>query len=276
MAYIRADIKCPSAGRTITTQLYYPTDLPQEVGNKINGVITLLHGITNVGNDWMMYSAACRYAADNGYVLVAPNADNSFYTDMKYGSPFYTILTEELPAQLRAIFHLPDERDKNYIAGLSMGGYGAMLLGLSHPERYTAIGSFSGALDMGGMLQVAQAAPAMAGTFAPLYGESLALPPQADLMALAKNISALPAKQQPRLFVTCGEQDNDEAQILTQNQNFYNNVSSLPLDLTFKTWPGVHEWNFWDRSLADFIGFIQNSDYGKRKQHDWSTVATIH
>lgn len=274
MATIQANIRCPSLGRTITTRLYFPTDLPSSVGNRVKGVITLLHGYTNTGADWMEYSAAIRYAADNGYILVAPNADNSFYLNQKYGTPFYTAITEELPAQLASIFRIPTERENNYIAGLSMGGYGAMLIGLSHPERYAAIGSFSGALDMGGMLQAARANPAFRPMFAPIFGDELELTENADLFALAKKVARLPKQQQPRLFITCGDEDDDDQLILTQNQNFYSAIQNLPLEYRYTTWPGVHEWNFWDRSLAEFIGFVQNSGYGKRKCADWAAPHT--
>ncbi|MDL2324318.1 hypothetical protein LJC61_04105 [Ruminococcaceae bacterium OttesenSCG-928-A16] len=272
MAFIKADIKCPTFGRTISTSLYFPTDLPENVGNKVKGVITLLHGITNTADDWMMYSAAPRYAADNGYILVAPSADNSFYLDNEFGTPFYTLLTQELPAQLNAIFNIPNEREKNYIAGLSMGGYGALLLGLSQPQKYAAIGSFSGALDMAAMVEAAKQMPAFASVLTPLFGPSLTMPKSADLLKLVQQVATLPSAQQPRIFQTCGLQDNDEMQILTQNQNFNKVAAALPLDYTFKTWPGVHEWNFWDRSLAEFIGFIQNSDYAERKRRDWGAM----
>lgn len=272
MAFIKANIKCPAFGRCISTNLYFPTDLPESVGNKVNGVITLLHGLTNTGDDWMMYSAAPRYAADNGYILVAPDADNSFYLDNRYGSPFYHLLTQELPLQLRSIFHIPDEREKNYIAGLSMGGYGALLLGLSQPDKYAAIGAFSGALDMAAIVNSAKQNPAFAPMLTPLFGDELAMPESADLMKLVQQAAALPKEQRPRIFQTCGLQDNDEMQILTQNQNFNKVAAALPLDYTFKTWNGVHEWNFWDRSLAEFIGFAQGSDYGARKRQDWGAT----
>lgn len=275
MAYIKANIRSNAFSRSIVVDLYFPTDLPEQTGNKVNGVITLLHGLGNSGDDWMMFSSACRYAADNGYILVAPSIENSFYLDPQYGTPTYTLLTQELPKQLQAIFHIPTERSKNYVAGLSMGGYGALLLGLSNPECYSAIGSFSGAVDMGIMLEATKyafssgSAP-FASIFTPLFGDDLNLTPQADLFALLQNVSTLTANAQPQILQTCGLQDNDDMQILTQNINFAQFAKTLPLaKYEYKTWNGLHEWNFWDRSLAEFIGFIQNSDYAQKKKQDW-------
>lgn len=272
MAYIQAEIKLPAIQRSMVTNLYFPTDLPESVGNKVKGVITLLHGLSNTGADWMMMTAATRYAADNGYILVAPNAENSFYTDMRYGAPFYTAITELLPRQLRSIFKIPDEREKNYICGLSMGGYGALKIGLSHPERYAACGSFSGSTDLAAMIQEAKGTPYQDLLVEPLYGHNATLPAEDNLMLLAEKVSALPKTQQPRIYCSVGRQDDEPGFIYAQNQVFRKKAESLPLDFSYNEWDGLHEWNFWDRSLAEFIGFVQNSDYGERKKQDWAVT----
>lgn len=272
MAFIKADIKILNHGITVPVNLYYPTDLPAEVGNKIKGVITLLHGFSNTGSDWMMYTSAARYAADNGYVLVAPSAENSFYLDMKHGPAYHTIFTNDLPAQLRAIFHLPDEREKNFIAGLSMGGYGAMHLGLTQPQRYAAIGSFSGCLDVQLMLQLARQKTETSAPFRAVFGDELVATDEQDLLLLLHKVAALTKEEQPRLFSTCGLQDDGFSRILTMCNNFDKVASALPLDYQYQTWAGVHEFNFWDRSLAEFISFIQNSDYSTKKRSDWTSL----
>ena len=71
MAYIDCKLKSQLLQRTVAVKLYFPTDLPAEVGNTVKGVLTLLHGYTNCGEDWLQMTAAARYAADNGLVLIA-------------------------------------------------------------------------------------------------------------------------------------------------------------------------------------------------------------
>ncbi|MDL2293227.1 esterase family protein [Ruminococcaceae bacterium OttesenSCG-928-D13] len=269
MAFISTEIKIYETATTVPVQLYFPTDLPATVGNKVKGVITLLHGMGNTPSDWMQFSAAPRYAADNGYILVAPDAQASFYADMACGTPWYTILTEYLPAQLGRIFKIPTEREMNYIAGLSMGGYGAMRIGLAHPERYAAIGSFSGCLDMRRMAEESHL-PGAPPILAPVLGPNFDLPPELDVMELLKKVAELPADQQPKLYCTCGLQDTELPNVKQQNETFRALAESLPVTYAFREWQGVHEWNFWDRSLAEFIGYIQGSDYGARKRADWS------
>lgn len=275
MAFIQTEIKIPSLDRTIPTSLYFPTDLPAIVGNEVKGVITLLHGYTNTGTDWMMMTSAPRYAADNGYILIAPGADNSFYHDMYYGTRFFTAITQELPDQLRSIYKIPEEREKNYIAGLSMGGYGALRIGLSFPERYAAIGSFSGSMDIVSIVRASADNPYERAIFSSIFGEDLQVPEEANPFHLIKKVATLPENRRPRIFCTCGIQDADNfGNIRGQNDTFRQAVRQLPLDYLYREWDGVHEFNFWDRSLAEFIGFIQNSDYGQRKCADWSALAT--
>ncbi|MEI3013566.1 MAG: alpha/beta hydrolase-fold protein [Ruthenibacterium lactatiformans] len=131
MAYIDCKLKSQILGTTVGVKLYFPTDLPADVGYTVKGVLTLLHGYTNSGDDWMQMTAAPRYAADNGLVLIMPDCGNSFYQNMMHGGAYKTFVTEELPMLLGRMFKLPARREQNFIAGLSMGGYGALFLGLS-------------------------------------------------------------------------------------------------------------------------------------------------
>ena len=85
----------------------------------------LLHGMHGDRNSWMNGSAIVRHARARGIAVVMPSAENSFYTDQKYGFKYYTFIAKELPEYLRKILPLSKKREKNYIAGLSMGGYGA-------------------------------------------------------------------------------------------------------------------------------------------------------
>lgn len=272
MANIQADISINEMGRTLPVQLYFPTDLPAEVGNKVKGVITLLHGLSNNSSSWMHFSAACRYAADNGYILVAPSADNSFYADMVFGPPFYTALTQWLPAQLSAIFKIPTAREINFLAGLSMGGYGALQMGLRNPGRYAAIGSFSGVVDMAYSLEHHDD-PYVRPIMESILGPERKLPDEYNIFRLAERVAALPEAERPRIFCTCGAQD-DFFEINKQNRRLARHLESLGLDCLCQKWDGVHEWNFWDRSLAEFIGFVQNSGYGAKKRADWAAPAS--
>ena len=89
-----------------------------------------------------------RYVEGLNLAVIMPAVQNSFYTDMVHGGKFLTFLTEELPAMLHDLFPLSTERADTFVAGLSMGGYGAFKLALTRPDLYAAAASLSGALDI--------------------------------------------------------------------------------------------------------------------------------
>jgi S-formylglutathione hydrolase FrmB len=188
---------------------------------------------------------------------------------MSYGPPWYDIISKYLPRELHKIFKIPEGREINHIAGLSMGAYGAMRMGLAEPDRYATIGSFSGALDLAALSAMAGKIPEARAFFTPILGESLSLPDDADLLKAAPKAAERSRASGQRIFITCGKQDELAHRVYTQNQNFLKAVKNTALDFTYREWDGAHEWQFWDRSLAEYIGFIEKSDYGDQKRKGW-------
>lgn len=273
MAYMACALKSQMMQRTVNVHFYFPNDLPLTVGNRPRAVLTLLHGFSNTGEDWFRMTAASRYAADNGLVIVAPDCGNSFYQNMVYGPAWRTFLIEELPVLLDDIFRIPKGRDKNFIAGLSMGGYGALYLGMTRPDLYGGCASFSGAVDLRMMLKDPNV-PGVREAFAPIFGDGLALPRTSDLFEIARKCAALPAEKQPRILLTNGLQDHEPYQIVAQNDNFHRTCSSLPLARYRRLqWNGAHEWNFWDRSLVYAIDYFLQNGYADKKLGDWRSSA---
>lgn len=268
MALVQTEVKLNDIGKTLDVQIFFPHDRPEWEGD-INGVITLLHGMSNTGYDWMTMTSAPRYAAETGYILVAPQADNSFYHNMQHGTPFEAVFTYLLPYHLEKLFNIPTERAKNFIAGNSMGGYGALMLALNHPERYAAAGSFSGSLDIHKMTRILVEEMGALPLMQALWGTDLTIPPEADLVHLAEQTAALPMAERPRLMCTCGEQD-ESADIYKQNFEIAEKIQHLGVACPLYSWQGVHEWNFWDRSLTEFISFIDGKDYAEKKRRKWT------
>src|SRR6185503_5333299 len=89
-----------------------------------------------------------RHVAELGLAVVMPAAHRSFYTDEYYGRPYWTFLTVELPRVAGSFFRLSPRREDTFVAGLSMGGYGAFKWALRQPWRFAAAASLSGALDL--------------------------------------------------------------------------------------------------------------------------------
>lgn len=111
-------------------------------------VLYLLHGLSDDSSIWTRLTSIERYAGELGVAVVMPQVERSFYCDMANGDAYWTFLSEELPAVVAANFKVSTAREDTFVAGLSMGGYGAFKWALRQPERFGAAASLSGALDV--------------------------------------------------------------------------------------------------------------------------------
>src|SRR5262245_28455065 len=111
-------------------------------------VLYLLHGLSDDDTKWLRFSSIERYAEALGLAVVMPQVQRSFYLDEAYGNRYWTFLSEELPAVVDSFFKISTQPEDTFVAGLSMGGYGALKWALRQPERFAAAASLSGALDL--------------------------------------------------------------------------------------------------------------------------------
>jgi S-formylglutathione hydrolase FrmB len=182
-----------------------------------------------------------------------PAAQNSFYTDMAHGGQFFTFLTEELPAVLHDLFPLSSERSDTYVAGLSMGGYGAFKLALGQPDRYAAAASLSGALDITSVIKRKDHPdyPAWQERTRNIFGDLEKVPGSShDLFALARKVSLSGTK--PRLFQYCGTEDS----LYQDNLRLRDYIRPLGFDYTYEETPGDHTWVHWDRTIQRVLNWL--------------------
>src|SRR5206468_7967478 len=127
-----------------TTQIGMP-------GRTVEGdppVLYLLHGLSDDDTIWLRRTSIERYVAPLGLAVVMPQVHRSFYTDGVYGGRYWTFLSEELPELVGSLFRVSGRREDTFVAGLSMGGYGALKWALRQPQRFAAAASLSGAVDV--------------------------------------------------------------------------------------------------------------------------------
>ena len=250
MAFFTMKLQSQTLASPTTVRLFLPCDL--ENNPPIRGVITLLHGFTNCGDSWMQMTAAPRYAADNGLALVAPDCGNSFYQDMTYGGAWAGFVTEEMPALLRAMFHLPAEREKNFIGGLSMGGYGAWKLALGAGETFGAGASLSGALDIVEDYKRQTDLPDGRGElFRGIFGSEEKLRgSDNEILTLAEKLAETKRGEElPPLYAWCGTEDF----LYEGNLRVWKRVTELGYQLTSGASAGDHQWKYWDKKIQDVL-----------------------
>ena len=215
----------------------------------------LLHGLSDDHTIWMRRTSIERYVADTGLAVVMPQVDRSYYADMVQGKKYWTFISEELPKVARQFFRLSERREDNFVAGLSMGGYGAFKLALNHPERYAAAASLSGALDPIAFSREASAERQEE------WGRIFGNPPQtagdaSDLFAMAMQMAAGPHAKMP-LYQCCGKDDF----IYENGLTFRNHALELGLNVTYEEHAGEsHEWGYWDRMIQRVLEWLPVGD----------------
>lgn len=207
-------------------------------------VLYLLHGLSDDHTAWLRYTSIERYATAAGLAVVMPAVARSFYTDEAHGHAYWTFVAEELPEVVASFFKVSTRPERTYVAGLSMGGYGAIKLALAHPHRYAAAASLSGALDI-----VRRAGePARREE---MHGRVFGGPPgpEHDLFAL---LDGADPDGVPPLHITCGRQD----QLLEDSEEFIRRAEGKGLRVTSSFPHGEHEWGLWDRVIQDVIAWL--------------------
>lgn len=210
-------------------------------------VLYLLHGLSDNCTAWTRYTAIERYVRGQDIAVVMPEVQRSWYCDMKNGLRYFEYVSRELPQMVHKYFGLSLDREKSYIAGLSMGGFGAMKTALTYPERYAGVGSFSGAVDLEAILRLHRENPLRMNEAVAILGPELAVGPENDLKALLKKASSL-----PKMYLSCGEEDF----LYEVNQEMHRYLTAQAVPHRYDHRPGDHSWDFWDRSIQDFLEYM--------------------
>src|SRR5687768_14990413 len=134
MALIHCDFFSDVLGLSTSMTVILPQATTRQIG--MNGAVRadahatlyLLHGMSDDHTMWVRRTSIERYVTPLGLAVVMPAVHRSFYTDMAHGANYWTFISEELPLLARSFFPLATRREANFVAGLSMGGYGAFKL----------------------------------------------------------------------------------------------------------------------------------------------------
>jgi S-formylglutathione hydrolase FrmB len=248
MAFIQAEIKSESLRMNTSLTAILPQDKPHKP--VCRGTLYLLHGRGQNAQAWMRYTSIERYAEKYDIAVIMPEAERSFYTDMCYGGDYFSYITRELPDLCARMFHIEGEPQKTCIAGLSMGGYGALKCAFNCPELYAGCASFSAVTDIHWRLADT---PKGSPSYRDLQGVFGAEPKANERDDLFVAGSALAHKpKRPRLYISCGTEDVRSE----QNRRLSALLREQGYDHEFQEWPGAHEWDFWDLSIQKALAFF--------------------
>lgn len=237
--------------KQVTVNVILPVDPAKEYKT-----LYLLHGLGDDQNAWIRKSSIERYAEEYKIAVVMPNVDRSWYTDTAYGMNYFTFVAKELPRVCRSYFkNMSDKREDNFIAGLSMGGYGAVKIALLCSEAFGGFAALSATLDIiiRDPLHPLNYKKGIFGYDLESYEDIRGT--DHDLFALVKKKHA-EGIEMPRMYLWCGDSD--------QNIDPYNRyhalLNELGIDHLYEHSEGDHSWKWWDLHIQDALKYLFNKN----------------
>ncbi|HKZ79184.1 MAG TPA: alpha/beta hydrolase family protein [Pyrinomonadaceae bacterium] len=245
----------PFQSRLLVAKAPYNVILPADYYSSRTSrypVLYLLHGLSGHYADWLTRTNVADYAARYRMIIVMPEGNDGWYTDSvavptdKYES----YILEELMADVTRRFRTIQARYGRGVAGLSMGGYGALKFGVKYPDRFVFVASMSGALGVirRDAARLGPAGESILRTFGPLDSPARKAN---DLFALIEEMPAVRIASLPYFYFDCGTEDVPE--IFGSNRELSELMLKRRVRHEYRELPGDHSWEYWDRQVQEVL-----------------------
>jgi putative tributyrin esterase len=211
----------------------YNVMLP-DVGDGPYRVLMQLHGLNDDEDSWIERSNISRFVTDLPLLVIFPDGGTSGYLNWKISGRLHKqryedVLVRDIPSHVRKHFNVIDEPWA--IGGLSMGGYGAMRLGLKYPDQFCSIYAHSSAFHIGEMVDPSLVEDAQ----------------DADVYRHADAIAS--RTQRPVISFDCGTDD----ELLIHNRRFHEHLQALDIEHHYAEFDGGHYWAYWDEYVREAL-----------------------
>ncbi|HKN82635.1 MAG TPA: alpha/beta hydrolase family protein [Pyrinomonadaceae bacterium] len=215
-------------------------------------VLYLLHGLTGHYSDWVARTNVADYAAEYRLIVIMPVGNDSWYTDSasvatdKYESYILKELIPDVDQHFRTI----EARYGRSIAGLSMGGYGAIKFGLKSPETFVFAASMSGAFGVTRFTEkdVGDRFLESIKLFGPVGSETRTTN---DLFAIIEKLTPARINSLPYFYFDCGTEDSPL--IFPYNRQLAALMFDKKIPHEFSELPGDHSWAYWDQQVQEIL-----------------------
>lgn len=250
-------------GKVLPYNVLLPVSYNQPAAkDKRYPVLYLLHGLAGHYNNWIEKTRLADYAAGDDLIIVMPEGNNSWYTDSATASTekYESYIMRELIPDVEKRFRASTERTQRAIAGLSMGGYGALKFGVKYPQQFVFVGSMSGALDAASWTEAElKGLEFVFRTLQPVYGEPDSETRNAnDLKTLYGGLTPAQVAALPFVYVDCGTEDP----LFSTNRGFVDLLKEKKVPHEYRELPGGHAWTYWDSQVQEILRLAEKR-FGK-------------
>ena len=259
MAKLQIEYFSNALHRATTFDMVIPNDpwggVPPEkdaAHSRPMATLFLLHGYTGKAGNWVPDGLAEKY----NFAIVMPTAENSFYLDGEAtGRNYQTMVGEELVDYVRKTFSLAMGPEDTCIAGLSMGGFGALHTGLAYPDRFGKIGALSSALivhEIAHMKPGGDNGVANYAYYRTCFGD-LETVEERDVNpeVLAHRLKAAGARI-PEIYMCCGTEDF----LIEKNREMHRFLESEGIAHQYHESKGIHDMVFWQEYIVKIVEWM--------------------
>ncbi len=216
-------------------------------------VLYLLHGWGGHYTDWLTRTNIADYAAQYRMIIVMPEGNDSWYIDGAAGinDKYESYILKELMPDVDKRYRTIQSRYGRAIAGLSMGGYGAIKFGLKYPATFVFAGSMSGAFGVTRYAEREMASPNLEPfmkTFGPLGSETRKAN---DVFEITHSLSPARVASLPYFYFDCGTED--AAQHFDRNRELSELFLEKKIPHEYRELPGNHSWQYWDQQVQEVV-----------------------
>lgn len=221
--------------------------LPENPHNP--AILILLHGLGDDENVWLEQTRLAEYASRFQVIIIMPRVDRSYYTNTGGGVRYFNYVADELIDRCSAWFGFNPVRDKTFIAGVSMGGYGALKVALNRPKTFSGCYVLSGVTDLGDQWD---RNPDRNAWYDELFGSrSKFIGTSNDLIYLTKHFPK--GEAHPFIYQFCGRNDS----LYQMNFKYQQLAQKAGFNTLLKTVSGAHEWSLWDKGILEVLKSIE-------------------
>src|SRR5688500_16384251 len=242
--------KSTPVNATLPYNVILPTDYDSSRVTRYP-VLYLLHGLTGHYSDWLTRSNVADYASKYRIIIVMPEGNDGWCTDSasvasdKYESYFIRELMPDVQKRYRTI----ESRYGRGVAGLSMGGYGALKFGLKYPATFAFAASMSGALRPASWTEeelkdFKAIRDSVFGVFGPMGSDTRKAN---DIHQLARNATAARISSLPYFYLDCGNEDV----LANDNARYAALLHEKKIAHEYRQLPGTHNWQYWDQQVRE-------------------------
>ena len=252
MALIQVNYLSQALFRIVPLNVILPADrFDADTNRYLNGkeckykTLYLLHGLLGNYTDWVSQTRIQKWAEAKNLAVVMPSGDNSFYFNSRTPwNDYGTFIGEEMVDLTRRMFPLSEKREDTFIAGLSMGGFGALRIGSVYSETFSYVAGLSAAVHIfedtseeanNGLFDNKEAA---SGTN------------KNPRVAVEEMLSE--RRRIPKYYMACGTKDD----LMPANVAFRDFLQKKGIEVTWDEEDYGHDWDFWDSQIKKVLDWL--------------------